>query len=734
MRSQTSLQIWTHRTQLAVVAAALLLSLLPQSVSAGAIKTAEQAPGTACASRHTVAAGEMLSRIAENAGVSLAVLSQANDITEANTIYVGQQLCIPHAEDLSAQEAPSTPTTSQPTGTAANWTGKYYGGQELSGNILLTRQDAAIHFDWESGSPDTTVSSDSFSVSWTAAVEFEAGSYRFSARSDDGVRIYVDDTVLLEDWNAHPASTTVSDTTLTAGSHTIRVEYFEADGVASISVWWEQIEQEDPDCEIQPHDDLKSSWSHSALGCPTAEAQTVWSAWQRLQKGQMIWHLGKDELFVYTSDGNWKSYTDSWDDQELSGVRGTPSEGLQSPVRGFGHLWETNDEVFAGVGWATDAEKGFCALIQEYENGALLRADTGDSCHDGAHNFASETPYNRATLQSLDAGAWERVCVGQPDSALAPFWHQSTLGCVVDAATIWWTTLQPFQRGHMMWQHNEDAVYVFVNDGAWTRFSDDWNEQTLSGTRGTAPEGLQSPERGYGYLWENNDDVFADLGWASDVEEGLCAAVQLFKRGYLLARHPESDCSFVEEGLESKETLLADNSLMALNDSTWDLRCRFQSHEKLDHLWNQDEYGCPLADGVVVWSSWQPFQHGHMIWQQNDDAVFVFANDEGWTRFDDDWDDQEYTGARGDPPEGLQAPLLGFGYLWENDDEVFGDVGWATAAERGFCAVIQQYENGFLLVSDPVDSCLADHHNEATELDFALHSLEALNGGTWTLK
>ena len=252
MRSQTSLQIWTHRTQLAVVAAALLLSLLPQSVSAGAIKTAEQAPGTACASTHTVAAGEMLSRIAENAGVSLAVLSQANDITEANTIYVGQQLCIPHAEDLSAQEAPSTPTTSQPTGTAANWTGKYYGGQELSGNILLTRQDAAIHFDWESGSPDTTVSSDSFSVSWTAAVEFEAGSYRFSARSDDGVRIYVDDTVLLEDWNAHPASTTVSDTTLTAGNHTIRVEYFEADGVPPFQYGGSKLSRKTPTARFNP--------------------------------------------------------------------------------------------------------------------------------------------------------------------------------------------------------------------------------------------------------------------------------------------------------------------------------------------------------------------------------------------------------------------------------------------------------------------------------------------------
>ena len=58
----------------------------------------------------------------------------------------------------------------------------------------------------------------------------------------------------------------------------------------------------------------------------------------------------------------------------------------------------------------------------------------------------------------------------------------------------------------------------------------------------------------------------------------------------------------------------------------------------------------------------------------------------------------------------------------------------ATAEEKGFCAVHQEFDKGFLLLSDPVDSCLEGHHNEATELDFALHSLEALDGGDWTLK
>ena len=135
-----------------------------------------------------------------------------------------------------------------------------------------------------------------------------------------------------------------------------------------------------------------------------------------------------------------------------------------------------------------------------------------------------------------------------------------------------------------------------------------------------------------------------------------------------------------------------------------------------------------------MWSSWQPFQRGHMIWRQDDDAVFVFVTAAEWDRFADDWDDQALSGTRSTPPEGLQAPVRGFGYLWEADDDVFADVGWATAEERGFCAVFQQYENGFLLLSDPVPSCLDGHDNEATEIDFALHSMRALDDGTWNLR
>ena len=289
-----------------LVTAALLLSLLSQSAVAGTSEVIEHAGHESdCASYHTVTAGETLTGLSVSKGVSLSALAQVNHLSVTDQVLIGQVLCIPHVIGAASPVAPAVPAPTQRAGTSASWTGKYYNNQDLSGDPVLTRQDAVIDFDWDSGSPDTSVTSDSFSVSWTASVTFETGTYRFTAVADDGVRVYVDDTLVLEDWNVHPATTTVQDTELTAGSHTVKVEYFEASGEASISISWEKQVAETPTCTIQPHSSLSSFWTHSSLGCASAEASTVWAAWQPFEGGNMIWRQNEDAVYVYANDGDW---------------------------------------------------------------------------------------------------------------------------------------------------------------------------------------------------------------------------------------------------------------------------------------------------------------------------------------------------------------------------------------------------------------------------------------------
>ncbi len=148
-----------------------------------------------------------------------------------------------------------------PTGV---WLGRYFDSRWPDGEPALTRHDAFISFDWGTGSPDVAVPADNFSVRWTQTADFSAGSYRFWAVHDDGIKLWVDEQLLIEQWYDQPAylewttiesvggvSTTVyhkepivhvGEVTLTAGPHRVKVEYYEHGKNAVARVGWGAVE------------------------------------------------------------------------------------------------------------------------------------------------------------------------------------------------------------------------------------------------------------------------------------------------------------------------------------------------------------------------------------------------------------------------------------------------------------------------------------------------------------
>jgi len=125
----------------------------------------------------------------------------------------------------------------------ATWRGEYYNNIKLEGWPALMRDDRAIDFDWGYGSPDPAVHEDDFSVRWTHTLSFEAGTYRFFASTDDGVRVWVDGAQVIDAWiNQKLPNTHTGDLSLAAGQHTIVVEYYEHGGEASAHVWWKPLD------------------------------------------------------------------------------------------------------------------------------------------------------------------------------------------------------------------------------------------------------------------------------------------------------------------------------------------------------------------------------------------------------------------------------------------------------------------------------------------------------------
>jgi hypothetical protein len=65
------------------------------------------------------------------------------------------------------------------------WRGEYFNNETLYGTPMVIRDDAAIDFFWEMGSPHPLVNADHFSARWTKTMQFTEGLYQFAATRDD---------------------------------------------------------------------------------------------------------------------------------------------------------------------------------------------------------------------------------------------------------------------------------------------------------------------------------------------------------------------------------------------------------------------------------------------------------------------------------------------------------------------------------------------------------------------
>ena len=121
------------------------------------------------------------------------------------------------------------------------WRADYFSTKTLNGYIT-SRLETAINNDYVDGSPDPGIGGDNFSARWQGNWNLLAGTYSFMATTDDGMRVWLDGSLVLNHWQAQPATTyTFSKTFATAGSHLIKVEYYDGGGQATAKFGWVRI-------------------------------------------------------------------------------------------------------------------------------------------------------------------------------------------------------------------------------------------------------------------------------------------------------------------------------------------------------------------------------------------------------------------------------------------------------------------------------------------------------------
>lgn len=122
----------------------------------------------------------------------------------------------------------------------AQWVGQFWNNRDLAGPVVLTRFENSIDFNWFGGSPDPIINDDNFSARWTRTVNFAPGTYRFFATMDDGMRIWIDNQLVIDSWTASQEHTLTVDRFMN-GNHAIRIDYFEAGNMAVARFNWQLL-------------------------------------------------------------------------------------------------------------------------------------------------------------------------------------------------------------------------------------------------------------------------------------------------------------------------------------------------------------------------------------------------------------------------------------------------------------------------------------------------------------
>jgi hypothetical protein len=118
------------------------------------------------------------------------------------------------------------------------------------------------------------------------------------------------------------------------------------------------------------------------------------------------------------------------------------------------------------------------------------------------------------------------------------------------------------------------------------------------------------------------------------------------------------------------------------------------------------DLGCALESQHGLITSYQRFEHGHMVYRADQpDQGYVLFGDGTWQVHSADWHEgmAEYSCAdQSTPSTTPPTPRRGFGFLWCHNAVVRERLGWATMDESGNWRNFQSFEGGWAIELEQV--------------------------------
>jgi RHS repeat-associated protein len=211
-------------------------------------------------------------------------------------------------------------------------TGKYYyddGTHNLDSTtkqIFLSRNEPTLSFNWGTGSPIPNGPVD-FMSRWEGYINIPTnGNYQFSTWSDDGSRISIDGTRILDTWGSCCSEKYASVTSLGAGLHRIVVDHYDSGGPGAFYLYVQGVNG-----TALPHQIVPSSWL-------SPNAQILPSGWNLGIDPDG--DLSYDHLVANTSSA---TLTDSSGDTHMYTWTGS---GYKPPTNEDGQLTRNGDGTY----------------------------------------------------------------------------------------------------------------------------------------------------------------------------------------------------------------------------------------------------------------------------------------------------------------------------------------------------------------------------------------------------
>lgn len=119
---------------------------------------------------------------------------------------------------------------------------EYFAGMALTDSPVFSQCEVDINHDSDIAPwPGNGVRSTQFAARWTGRETFAGGTYVFTATGDDGIRVFLDNVPLIDHWVDQASTTYTVTQPISAGTHIVRVEYYQNCCVAVAHVSWKAL-------------------------------------------------------------------------------------------------------------------------------------------------------------------------------------------------------------------------------------------------------------------------------------------------------------------------------------------------------------------------------------------------------------------------------------------------------------------------------------------------------------